>query len=303
MGIPMAGLALIIISIICSLSENKWQTITRALLIVLLVKLAVSPHSPPTAYLAVTFQTTFAAAIYSVFRHSWLSAFLVGIVGVLESALQRLITLTLIFGNGLWESIDEYGAGITKRYGYMIDVTSSHLLIGIYLTIYLVGGIVVSILIAKLVANIRNNRNNPAYHLELSSSDAQLAKRNKSALKNILPKIIVSIAAGALIYFTWIAPDSPLANLGILVFGRALVVVLLWFMVISPILMNWIRKYLEKREGEVHGEVQEILGMLPHLRFIAAKAWEKASMYRGPKFFYHFLFNLFMFSLNFKIVE
>lgn len=301
MGIPMAGIALLIISIICSLSENKWQTVSKSLLIVLLIKLAVSPHSPPTAYMAVTFQAGFAALIYSLIRHPWISAFLVGVIGVMESALQRLITLTLVFGQNLWTAIDDYGAGIAKRYDYMINVDSSQVLIAIYLGIYFLGGLFVATLIAKLTKKIQANRNNPAYHISIKQSDTLEEGPPKSGVKNLLPKLLVSVAALVLIYFTWFNPESPMANLGILVFGRALIIVLLWFMVLGPLVMKGIKRFLEKREGRVNSEVQEILGMLPHLRFIASKAWEEASIYRGPKFFYYFLFNLLMFSLHFKV--
>ena len=67
-GLLVGGFAIVLISLIAYFSDNKWETIFRSLLVVLIIKLAVSPHSPPTSYLAVSFQAFMSALIFSKLR-------------------------------------------------------------------------------------------------------------------------------------------------------------------------------------------------------------------------------------------
>ena len=64
-GLLVGGFAIVLISLIAYFSDHKWDTIFRSLLVVLIIKLAVSPHSPPTSYLAVSFQAFMAALIFN----------------------------------------------------------------------------------------------------------------------------------------------------------------------------------------------------------------------------------------------
>ncbi|MDX5320402.1 MAG: hypothetical protein LPK45_04875, partial [Bacteroidota bacterium] len=52
-GIFVGGSAVIILSLLASLSEKRFQTLLRATLVVLLIKFTVSPHTSPFAYIAV----------------------------------------------------------------------------------------------------------------------------------------------------------------------------------------------------------------------------------------------------------
>ena len=58
-GLIVGGIAILLISLIAYYAENKWQAIFKALVIVLIIKMAVSPYSPFGAYVAVSFQALF----------------------------------------------------------------------------------------------------------------------------------------------------------------------------------------------------------------------------------------------------
>ena len=45
-GLIVGGISILMISLIAYYAEDKWKAVLRALLIVLIVKMAVSPHSP-----------------------------------------------------------------------------------------------------------------------------------------------------------------------------------------------------------------------------------------------------------------
>ena len=104
-GVLVGGIAILLVSLIAYYSENKWKSILKALLIVLIIKLVMSPHSPPTAYFSVTFQAVFGAFLLANFSWKGLTLMVLGMVTFLQSALQKLITLTVIYGENLWDCL------------------------------------------------------------------------------------------------------------------------------------------------------------------------------------------------------
>ncbi len=136
-GLLVGSLAMICIAFICSLSENKWQTMMTSLAIVLVIKALVSPHSTPTAYIAVIFQGVTGAFIYRYIPGLLFSSMLFVSLGLVESALQRLLTLTILYGNTLWEAINIWGEWVTKQWGVILPFSSSRLIIFFYLAIHL----------------------------------------------------------------------------------------------------------------------------------------------------------------------
>jgi hypothetical protein len=88
-GIIVGGFSVLSIGMLAHVSGRSAAAILRATLLVVLVKAVVSPHSPPTAYLAVGFQGLAGALILSRVRPFALAAYLFGFLAILESALQK----------------------------------------------------------------------------------------------------------------------------------------------------------------------------------------------------------------------
>ena len=126
--IPFTGLfvgsaAVIFISLIAHFSKddsnsvNKKGTILKATFTVLLIKGFVSPYTPFTAYFAVLLQGFIGELIFSSSKHFKLSTILLGILTLVTSALQKIIILAIVFGNSLWESIDDFAKFILNQFG------------------------------------------------------------------------------------------------------------------------------------------------------------------------------------------
>src|SRR5258706_10118764 len=98
-GLFVGSLAMICIAFICSLADNKWQTMMTSLVIVLVIKALVSPHSPPSAYIAVVFQGVSGAIIYRYIPGLFFSSVFFVSMGLIESAIQHILTLTILYGN------------------------------------------------------------------------------------------------------------------------------------------------------------------------------------------------------------
>ena len=145
------GIAILLISLIAYYSENKWKSILKALLIVLIIKVAVSPHSPPTAYLAVTFQAVLGAFLFSNFSLKGLTLVLLGMLTFLQSALQKLITLTIIYGENLWEAVNVYGDWLMGKLGFATDTSATTLLIFAYLLFHGIAGLLAGLFIKSII--------------------------------------------------------------------------------------------------------------------------------------------------------
>lgn len=59
----------------------------------------VSPHTPVPAYLAISFQAIMGYGLFSLFKVNFLSIFLLSILAMMESAIQKLLILTFSLGN------------------------------------------------------------------------------------------------------------------------------------------------------------------------------------------------------------
>ena len=150
-GLFVGSIAMICIALICSFTEHKWQTVMTSLAIVLVIKAFVSPHSAPTAYIAVVFQGVTGALIYKYIPGLFFSSVFFLCVGLLESALQRLLTLTILYGNTLWEAINKWGSWVTEKWNFVLPFSSSGMIIGFYLLIHLLAGIMIGWFIYKII--------------------------------------------------------------------------------------------------------------------------------------------------------
>ncbi|MBT8245680.1 hypothetical protein [Winogradskyella sp.] len=150
-GIVVGGISILLISLIARHSKNVWPTLLKALSIVLLVKLSVSPHSPITAYFAISFQTFFGMVLYSLFSINHYTIVFLGAVTFLESALQKLLTLTIIYGQSLWDAMDVYTNWVSAKLSFLPFAISSKTLIIMYVGFYGLAGIIVGFLIVRVI--------------------------------------------------------------------------------------------------------------------------------------------------------
>ena len=102
-GIFVGGMAVLMLILLAH--QSKFKVILQTTLLVMLVKLIASPQAPPPAYLAVAFQGLSAAIIYTLIRNKILATFIFTILAMMESALQKIIITTLIYGNVIFSHI------------------------------------------------------------------------------------------------------------------------------------------------------------------------------------------------------
>ena len=120
-GIFIGGAAVVTLGAIAHSHRSKYgsaglmKQLLSATAWVMAVKLMVSPHSPPTSYIAVGFQGLWAACCYQLIpSHRWASV-VFAVMAMLESALQKMLLLFLIFGSDFWESVSIWMKSVAKQ--------------------------------------------------------------------------------------------------------------------------------------------------------------------------------------------
>jgi hypothetical protein len=291
-GLIVGGMAVVFITLIAREAKHPGSAILRALTLVLLVKLAVSPHSPIPAYFAVAFQGLLGALLFSVLPGYRLPAFLLGVLALLESAFQKVITLTLIFGLSLWESIDTFAGYVAQQLGVHAEaVQASWWLIAVYGGIYLVGGIFVGWLAGYFPEALRRLDAQPPPIPDLTENLPleTPGKRKKSRWKR-LASMLLLLAAIMVVLLTLQSDGKQQAWL---VLVRVLAILVLWFGVLAPLMVQLLRRILQRQKQQYQLELDQILELLPILRKLALAAWnqsrEGSSLLRIWRFLLHFI--------------
>jgi len=82
---------------------------------------------------------------------------------MVESAIQKLLILTLFFGKSLWKAMDSMIALLANQFGSIVS-NGSYWIVGIYLLIYLAGGFFIAWLAYRTIHSFKNE--NSAFILE-----------------------------------------------------------------------------------------------------------------------------------------
>ncbi len=283
-GIFVGGAAVLLIAMIAHVAKRPGPAILRAVVLVLIIKAAVSPHSPPTAYLAVGFQGLLGALLFSRLPSFRLAALLLGALGLLESALQKLLVLTVLFGMPLWESIDVFVDSVLQKFGLLpggAGAQGSLWLIGLYVGLYLAGGLFIGWLAGRLPAEVKAAAQRltlPAVR-PLTTEGAKKTARRPFWRRPMMRWIAAILLALLGIYLLAPGAREALAPLWLLV--RVAGILAVWYFLAAPLLMGLLQRFLKKKASDYREEVDAALGLLPVFRYLARAAWIETRRQKG----------------------
>lgn len=288
-GLFVGGTAVLFISLIAC-SSNQRGAILKATMVVILIKAFVSPHSPITAYFAVFLQGIIGEILFGTIHHKKASAFLLGVTTLTIAGFQKILILTLVFGNTLWDSIDVYTNLILKQFllkDLIPDQFSITLLImSIYVGIHTLGGIFFGWTAAALPKRLSNY---------LDDNKIALAKINGSDDFKIKPKIskrkkwwqkpsgIIFIIVILLMFvLSYIYPElgSNQAYNILIMLVRSTVILFLWFTLLSPIIIKQLKSLLMKKRSKYADEVDKAMELFPQIWGIVKFTWGKSAKYK-----------------------
>ncbi len=260
----------------------------RSVMIVLLIKAGVSPHSPPLAYLAVALQGAIGSLMFMPGKFYRISAFIFGTFVLFLSSLQKILLLTIIYGNNLWYSIDQLGNFITEKIPYINSVGETSLwLIGIYSGLHLLAGGAagyIAGILPGLVKNASAKITPEEFEHFISSPDPEAKKRKKRMWFRKPSAILIIILAVIIVVLTYVFPafSESVALGAVVMIVRAFVLMGLWFFVLSPFVTKWYKRFFQNRKGKYAGDIENTLENLPLFRSVVTHSWK---MTRGLPFF------------------
>lgn len=298
-GILVGGISIISISLIAYFSKSLFKDVIKALIIVLLIKLAVSPHSPLTAYFAVMFQAFSGILLFYLFSFNRLTYIVFGVLTFVESAIQKILVLTIIYGLSFWKAINLYGKWLTDALNFIPDLTASKLVIGTFIFVYACLGIVFGFFIHKLIMRINQIESIEKYQLKVDQYHGTLLKKNSKQFKRVLIWLITIVFI--ILSFTQLDSDLLGWKKAVYILIRSVLVLTLWIFIISPLLIQLLKSFLNKKKNTYQLEIDNAMSLFPYLKTIILISWKESKNSSGVVRVGRFVTNCILYSMFFKI--
>jgi hypothetical protein len=267
-GFFVGGFAVVLIGLISFYSNQNYKTLTQATLLVLMVKAAVSPQSPPAAFFAVLFQGFIGAIIFSSLGFKLISTLLFGVIAMVESSLQLIINKTIFYGLNFWKAIDLLFNNILNEFGLLLSQSFSLVLISMYVLLYAIWGLLLGYWCYFLPNKLSNKWAVISKEIESNISiELSSKKQNNFSLKwigilsTLLFVVVVLYVNGGKI---WI---------GIFLILRTIAIMALLYFVVAPLVIY----YIKKKSLSNQNSINLILVDLPKMKNNSLLAMQLAS--------------------------
>jgi hypothetical protein len=298
-GLIVGGISILLISLIAFYAQNKWQAILKALVIVLIIKMAVSPYSPFGAYVAVSFQALFGALLLSNFSWKGATLMVLGMVTFLESAVQKIFILTIVYGTELWEAINIYGSYVQNKLNFISETSTTSVLVAIYLLVYGVCGILAGFFIKSMI-KIISTKKETNFYIEPDDLSIDATPSKRSFKTKVIWVWLITVAV-IVLAFTLFGGDLFGWKKGIYIMLRSFLILMLWYLVIGPFLLKLVQKYLRKKESQYQEDITNAMDLFPYFRQIILYTWKETKHLKGYTRFKYFMANSISNCIHFKI--
>ena len=301
-GIFISSAAVLFISLIALFAKNS-KDILKSTLIVVIIKAVVSPYSPLAAYLAVSLKGVLGFLLFSTKRFYRLSAFLFGLLVLFFSGVQKIVILTILFGNTLWESLDIF----IKQVSFEVfkinhpEINYGYLLIVAYVLLHLIAGLFIGIYAGRLPQRIDYYKGVIPSSIS-SINGEEIPRREKRKKRNWFFRptgiFILFISIGVII-LSYLSPEleKNVAMSVIIMLIRALAITFVWYTLLAPVVKKYFQKFVAKRKSEYSKDLEEIISMFPKFRVIVNNCWKLSDEKKGFRRIRYFLSTSFYYLL------
>jgi hypothetical protein len=267
-GLIIAGVSVLFLTLIAHFSNGKHRVMISATIIVLIIKMLISPHTPPTAYFAVLFQGIIGFAIYASLGLNRISIILLSIVALVESGFQKIFTLTIFYGTSIWESLNAFYSYLEGSFGVLTSITGSELLLIIYFSIYLTSAFLFSWMIIKILDGL--NEDHSALRMEFSNFIYESKNSAKKKKKKLLGRrtwlfIMLLVIIALLLLFN---PDMGWLKAAY-VLVRSVVVIVVWYIIAAPFFKYLFERFLKHQKKRFSDELEFVIELFPTLKSVA----------------------------------
>ena len=307
LAIPFRGLfissaAVLFISLIALFSKNS-KEILKATLIVVLIKALVSPHSPIAAYLAVSLQGVLGFLLFSTKKFFRLSALLLGLLVLFFSGIQKIVVLTILFGNMLWESLDLFIEQVSSEIFRInhTDINYGYVLIAVYVLLHLIAGLFIGLYAGRLPKKIDYYKNIiPSFFENKTGEEIHLKEKRKKRNWFLRPTgIFIIVLLAGVIIISYLSPELEdyIAISVVIMLLRSIVITVVWYLLLAPIATKLFQKFIAKRKSEYSKDLEIIISMFPKFKEIVNYCWKLSVDKKGYKRIRHFLSKSFYYLL------
>ena len=288
--LPFSGMIISSLAVFCIVMIGKYfpkkGNIIKATILVCIFKLMLSPHSPPTAYIAVLFQGLAGELLFRLKLRLRIASMLLAFLALVESAIQRILVLWILYGSKFWDAVDKYlekfsGSGSAGSLPAKIALG--------YIILHAITGLGVGYYISVLANNAKGNHfisTSDQHNVELK---LPLKKRGRKKIKWTF--VILWLVMASLLVYGYAFPSAAVISgkSALWVIFRAATIVMVWYYLISPLLMAWFRKKMESSKGRNMESFQIIHSLLPSTQKIFYESWNASSNKTGLKRLHKFL--------------
>lgn len=292
-GIILASFASICISVIAVLSPKR-GAITKAVLVVIAVKFALSPHSPIMAYLAVFIQGIVGELLFLNRKKPEFSAFVLSLFALCYSAIQRLLVLWILFGKNFYVALNDFLDKITAN--MVSDRMADYFIVG-YFSLYFFAGILAGIINIRIIRNIKSgvlpDYVSKAKELLQLNSVTNYEKPKKRRFGKWLAALSILIFTASYLPIV----DQQIANNQfVYIVLRFTLIVIFWIFVVTPLLQAAVKWVIENKLKP--GEIKSVLELLPEMRSIIQSSWLATSTKNRWQHIKQFLNTCFLLTLS-----
>lgn len=293
-GFFLGGFAIVIVVLIAHYADKPFKTITKATLLVMLIKATASPHSPPMAYLAVGFQGFCGAFCLTYIPWKRLGAILFGLLALFESAAQKFLVTTVIFGKSVWEALDAFFISIAKDFTLSSTFSFSFWLIAVYTGLYCIWGMLLGWWASGLPHTFEIRFKQLNNQLSLAIVEAAPPKKTN---KHYRFKKIVSVFFTLLFVcsvFIW----EGFENKALYTLARTISALLLLYFIVTPLSIWALKKWLARKRSQEQHNIDDLLQLIPEMKAHVSTALQLARLHhKGLKVYEAFVVNLILLSL------
>ncbi|MDB5197475.1 MAG: hypothetical protein JWP88_1846 [Flaviaesturariibacter sp.] len=290
-GLVVGGLAIILISFIGYIAPKNSTELLKSLVLVLLVKAVVSPHTPFPAYIAVGFQGLLGFGLFRLFRVNLITILFFSVTAMIESAVQKLLILTLFFGQSFWKATDELIRFIGKQFSVSINA-GSYWLIGLYILIYFIGGVVTAVLTYRLIfSQTEAVQPMPQYF----SAEKKGEQIRRSYVQRFTILLLFAVVLSIILFF--FDKQPALAMVKPIVW--TLTAILVWYGLLTPLFSRLLQSLLQKNRNKYNNQLNSTLALLPVFRTLTTQAWINSKTAHGWRRVPLFLRTLLSWSLTY----
>jgi hypothetical protein len=285
--IPVSGLLIGSCAVVC-ITLIAWyhpvkSSILKATVIVAVFKMMLTPQAPPPAYIAVFFQGLLGEALFWNRKYFRAACITLAVLALLESAFQRIIVVTVVYGNDVWSAINQF---LNRLAGTSQLTDYSYFIILWYALIHIIVGIVLGVWLGFLPARLKTMNNLLQQYLVDASGETQLEPNKKPERKKRRVVLFVSWVLLLLLYaqsfFKMGAPVLP-DNLVLRILIRSVIIVFTWHFLVNPVLKQVLHKWLQKKKKQSAVQVQQVLHLLPSTKNMVIKSWALSAEKTGLK--------------------